>query len=85
MSPLSYMRILTDETPIMDKIAIPTSCLAVVTLAHFQSAITLLIAVVTLLTMLPRMLIAWGDWKESRRASSSSTIVEERIETDQEV
>lgn len=62
----AYTRILADETPMIDRIAIPASIAAALTVAHIQSAVTIAIGLITVATMIPRMFIAWHDWSKRR-------------------
>lgn len=66
MSFFAYTKILADETPIIDRIAIPASIAAAFTVAHIQSAVTIAIGLITVATMIPRMFIAWHDWSKRR-------------------
>lgn len=71
MGLFSYTKILTQETPLTDRIAIPISILAAFTMAHVQSVTTIVIALVTIGTMIPRMFIAWSDWSKARAKRDS--------------
>ena len=76
---LSYLKTLSEQTPLPDKVLIPVVVLASGLINNFNLITGVLIGLVTLITIVFRALIAWMEYQEKkaerkRKAESASDV-----------